>query len=69
MWETTNKTKSEEHESEKMLAHDMINKELISKIFKQLKQLNIQKTQLKKWAENLMSIFPKKIQQTANRHM
>lgn len=42
-----------------MLANDMTNKKLISKIFKHLKQLNIQKTQLKKWAENMMSHFSK----------
>ena len=42
--ETINKTKRQPNEWEKMFADDMIDKGLISKIYKQLIQLNIKKT-------------------------
>ena len=41
--ETINKTKKQPTEWEKIFANDMTNKELISKICKQLIQLNIKK--------------------------
>ena len=43
MKETINKTKRQPTEWEKILANDTTNKELISKIYKELIQLNIKK--------------------------
>ena len=42
--ETINKTKRQPTEWEKIFANDVTNKGLISKIYKQLMQLNIKKT-------------------------
>ena len=42
--ETINKTKSQHSEWEKIFAKEAIDKGLISKIYKQLMQLNIKKT-------------------------
>ena len=57
-------------EWEKITANEAIDKELISKIYKQLLQLNSRKIKepIKKWAKELNRHFSKDIQM-ANKHM
>ena len=62
--ETVNKTKRQLTEREKIFASDRTDKELISKIYKQLIQLNIKNSpnnSIKNRQKTWMDIFPKQI--------
>ena len=52
--ETINKTKRQPTEWEKIFANDILDKELVSKIYKELTKLHTRKTNnpLKKWAKD-----------------
>ena len=68
--ETISKVKRQPSEWEK-IANETTDKGLISKIYKQLIQLNARKTNnpIKKWEKDLNSHFSKKDIQMANKHM
>ena len=71
MKETISKVKRQLSEWEKIIANEATVKELISKIYKQLIQLNARKIKdpVKKWAKDLNRHFPKEDIQMANKLM
>ena len=70
MKETISKVKRQPSEWER-IANKTTDKELISKIYKQLMQLNTRKTNnpIKKWAKELNRHFSKEDIQVTNKHM
>ena len=69
--ETISKVKTQHSEWEKIIANETTDKWLISKIYKQLLQLNSRKINdpIKKWAKELNRHFSKEDIQMANKHM
>ena len=69
--ETKSKVKRQPSEWEKITANETTDKELISKIHKQLMQLNTRKINnpIKNWAKELNRHFSKEDIQMANKHM
>ena len=69
--ETISKVKRQPSEWENIIANETTDKGLISKIYKQLIQLNTRKTNnlIKKWEKDLNRHFSKEDIQMANKHM
>ena len=69
--ETISKVKRQPSEWEKIIANETTDKGLISKIHKQLIQLNTRRTThpIKKWEKDLNRHFSKEDTQMANKHM
>ena len=68
--ETISKVKKQPSEWEKIIANETTDKGLISKIYKQLRQLNARKANnpIKKWEQDLNRHFLKEDIQMANKH-
>ena len=71
MKETISKVKKQLSKWEKIIANEATDKQLISKIYNQLLQLNSRKINdpIKKWAKELNRHFSKEDIQMANKHM
>ena len=71
MKETISKVKRQPSEWEKIIANEATGKELISKIYKQLRQLNSRKINdpIKNWAKELNRHFSNKDIEMANKHI
>ena len=69
--ETITKVNRQPSEWEKIIANEATDKELISKIYKQLLQVNCRKINdpIKNWAKELNRHFSKEDIQMANKHM
>ena len=69
--QTIRRVKRQPSEWEKIIANETADKRLISKIYKQLIQLNTRKTNnpIKKWEKDLNRLFSKEDIQMANKHM
>ena len=71
MKDTISKVKRQPSEWEKLIANEATDKELISKIYKQLLKLNSRKINdpIKKWAKELNRNFSKEDIKMTNKHM